>query len=63
MSEAKGSGVKLDANTTAQASQLEREYFLRLAQDLVRPTPKRLGNCQILRKAVKMAKRRSILSS
>ena len=36
MSEARGSGVILDANTTAPASQPEREYFLRLALDLVR---------------------------
>jgi hypothetical protein len=35
LSEAKGSGVKLDANTASKASQLEREYFLRLALNLV----------------------------
>jgi hypothetical protein len=35
MSEAKGSGVSLDANTTAQASQLELELFLRLAPGLL----------------------------
>src|ERR1700688_1095161 len=36
LSEARGRGVKLDATTASQASQLEREYFLRLAQNLVR---------------------------
>src|ERR1700719_755061 len=35
LSEAKGSGVRLDANTTAQASQPEREIFLRSAPNLV----------------------------
>src|SRR5580692_5269935 len=35
LSEARGSGVSLDANTPAQASQLERCNFLRLALDLV----------------------------
>jgi len=39
MSEAKGSGVKLDANTTFSASQLEREHLLRLARNLVHSRP------------------------
>ena len=39
MSEAKGSGVSLDANTTAQASQLELQLFLRLALDPVQDPP------------------------
>jgi len=38
LSEARGSGDSLDANTTPEASQLEPEYSLRLALNLVHAT-------------------------
>src|SRR6202789_4280581 len=46
LSEAKGSGVRLDANTTALASQLEREYFPSLHRSAIASTAPALGGRQ-----------------